>query len=244
MSKKGKFRRKLTKWHRRIGLISALFVFLLSLTGFFLNHTASLGLDSRFISSDLLLHFYSVEDPEIRSFPIEERWVSQIGHRIYLDSRVLMECEGHLLGAVGTEQYNVVTCSEKVVMFTAEFELIEKIDSAFGLPVPILKLANCEAVCIKTRDASLRLDLDALVWHSVEEAQISWLRPAALPDTLRIQLTRLAKSHVISLEKLMLDLHAGRFMGVLGPLFLDLMALCFCAFSATGIYMWSTKRKK
>ncbi|MFL0800538.1 MAG: PepSY domain-containing protein [Agarilytica sp.] len=244
MSKKGKFRRKLTKWHRRIGLLSALFVFLLSVTGFFLNHTASLGLDSRFISSDALLYFYSVEDPEIRSFPVDERWISQIDHRIYLDERVLMECEGHLLGVVAFEEFSVVACSEKVVMFTAAFDLIEKIDSTFGLPVPILKLADCEAVCIKNRDATLRLDLDALVWHNENEAQITWLRPEPLPDTLRVQLTQLAKSQVISLEKLMLDLHAGRFMGALGPLFLDLMALCFCAFSATGIYMWSVKRKK
>ncbi len=209
-----------------------------------MNHTASLGLDSRFISSDVILHFYSVEDPDIRAFTMGERWVSQIDHRIYLNDRVLMECEGHLLGAVAADEFSVVACSEKVVMFTSEFDVIEKIDSAFGLPVPILKLADCEAVCIKTRDASLRLDLDVLVWHSVNDAHISWLRPASLPDTLRGQLNRLAKSHVISLEKLMLDLHAGRFMGVLGPLFLDLMALCFCAFSATGIYMWSVKRKR
>lgn len=245
MSKKTKLRRKITKWHRRIGLTSAIFVFMLSVTGFFLNHTSALSLGSRFISNSWLLSAYSVERPEIRSYPMGDHWLSQANTSLFLDAEYLSRCEGQLIGAVSQENYWVAICSDSLLLFSFDNELIEKIDSTVGLPLPLARAGLCDlSLCVKTRDSSLRLDLDALDWQDASAQEVQWFRPEQPPETLRLGIENNARSRVISVEKLVLDLHAGRFLGVLGPLFMDLMALCFCLFAGTGIYMWSSKRTR
>ena len=50
------------------------------------------------------------------------------------------------------------------------------------------------------------------------------------------------QSGVISWEKLILDIHAGRFLGVMGVLFMDLVAVIFMLLAATGTFIWFKKR--
>lgn len=49
------------RWHRRIGIASAFFVFVLSITGIILNHNSALGLHKDFITSDWLLSWYGYD---------------------------------------------------------------------------------------------------------------------------------------------------------------------------------------
>ena len=49
------------RWHRRIGIIAAFFVIILSVTGIILNHNASLNLHKQFITAPWLLSWYGYE---------------------------------------------------------------------------------------------------------------------------------------------------------------------------------------
>lgn len=61
-----KRRRKLTPlyiWHRYTGLLAALFVIFISLSGIALNHTDDLALKNQYLSSNFLLERYKVQPP-------------------------------------------------------------------------------------------------------------------------------------------------------------------------------------
>jgi len=62
MSQKKRQRKKkpLLIWHRYLGLASALFVIILSITGILLNHTESLRLDERPVAQRWLLNIYGI----------------------------------------------------------------------------------------------------------------------------------------------------------------------------------------
>lgn len=55
--------RRWYRWHRRIGIISALFVLLLSVTGIILNHTVSLGLHQSHVKAAWVHELYGLPAP-------------------------------------------------------------------------------------------------------------------------------------------------------------------------------------
>lgn len=245
MSRKSKLRRNITLWHKRIGLTSAVFVFILSATGFLLNHTSDFSLDSRYITSSWLLKFYSVKSPEIRSYKLGEDWVSQADGALFFNSEYLSSCDGQLMGAVSLANYWVAVCKKSSVLFSFDNSVIEIIDGTFGLPVPIARVGLCGAyVCVRSGGADIRLNFESLEWVAVAKEAVLWSRPGKLPSDLAAGVELVSKSRVISVEKLVLDLHAGRFFGWAGQFLVDVMALCFCLFAGSGIYVWASKRKK
>lgn len=48
---------------------------------------------------------------------------------------------------------------------------------------------------------------------------------------------------IFNLERIIIDLHSGRFFGMPGWLFMDLTALAILFFVGTGIYLWYKKQK-
>ncbi len=245
MSRKSKLRRNITLWHKRIGLISAIFVFILSATGFLLNHTSDFSLDSRYITSSWLLKLYSVESPELRSYKLGDDWVSQAGESLFFNGEYLSDCGGQLVGAVSLKNYWVAVCKESSVLFSFENSVIETVDDAFGLPVPIARAGLCGTyVCVRSGGGDIRLNFESLEWEGVTDQKVLWSRPGQLPGDMEAAVELMSKSKVISVEKVVLDLHAGRFFGWASQFLVDVMALCFCLFAGSGVYVWASKRQK
>lgn len=72
--------RPIYRWHRALGVVSVVFVIVLSITGILLNHNAKLGLNTSIISSEWLLNLYDI-DPEAVSdfgYPTEVLTVDRI----------------------------------------------------------------------------------------------------------------------------------------------------------------------
>ena len=133
-------------WHRRIGVLSALFVILLSLTGFFLNHTSALKLDQRAIRSAALLDWYGIQVPdEIQGVAIGEHWLSAIGGRIFFDRQPVGHtadyCAGGMVGATALASQIVVACRYELLILNDAGRLIERIGGDSGLPTPVLNVA-------------------------------------------------------------------------------------------------------
>lgn len=243
--KRKNLRKTVTEWHKRIGLISAVVVILLSLTGILLNHTDGLGLDRSYISNSSLLKLYKVPEPQITNFALRETWLSASDSHIYLNGERLEACEGKLVGAIVLEEYWVLGCSEGIALFTPDNELIEVVDASSGLPLPINKIGICHPnACIDGHGNIHELDIEAMTWQTLKRrVAVDWSKPSKAPKNIMKAVTRKAMSEVISWEKLVLDIHAGRFLGNVGPWLLDLFALFCCFFAVTGIYIWNSKRK-
>lgn len=73
-------------------------------------------------------------------------------------------------------------------------------------------------------------------------AQTGWGRPVALPATLHAELVRQYRGRGLSVERLLLDLHAGRVLGTFGVWLVDLTAIACLGLAVTGLWLWSRRR--
>lgn len=245
MSKKNKARRKIVKWHKRLGIVSAFFVLLLSITGFFLNHSSSFDLGRRFIGTNWLLDLYAVPELKIHSASLGNDWLSEASSHLYFNQNYLTQCHGHLVSALQREEYWIAACSENIVLFSHDNQVVEKIGRSLGMPTPLQRIGECgPKICIKSLGSVYEIDLDALEWREPESVEIEWRRLAQAPEPLVATIVQAARARVITWEKLIMDLHAGRFFGVVGPVVMDLFAILFIALAGTGIYLWGVKHIK
>jgi hypothetical protein len=250
MAKKSKSRRILAKWHQRLGLISALVVLLLSITGLFLNHGEALNLDKKFMSSDALLAFYRLPDPVVHSIRIDDIWVSEANARMYINQNYVSDCGGGLRGAVAQAGFLLVACAEQLVLFSANGAVIETLDGAMGVPIPIQVMARCaEQACLDAAGQRYLVDVAALSWRKAAANEgdaavlAAILTPPFLepPEELSSLLKKDLRANLISMERFILDIHAGRFLGSLGPLIMDVFALMFIVLAITGVVMSSAR---
>ena len=87
------------KWHQKVGVVSAVLVAVLAVTGILLNHSKQAGLTRNHVSSDTLLAWYGVKPPQVmQSYPVKNGWVTQAQDRVYVGVQHLQGRHGSLDG--------------------------------------------------------------------------------------------------------------------------------------------------
>jgi len=235
-----KVRAFLWRWHKRVGLACLLVFLSVSITGFLLNHTSELALGKQKISSEWLLAHYGFRLPTITSYPIHDRWVSDLGgDYLYLDSEQLAYCQGSLVGAVTLEQFSVVACERELLLLTPEGELVEHIGAVYGVPSPIDALGLCgEQLCLRASGALYLADVQQLQWRELAEGVLEPSEFGVLPEALEKSLREYALGGGLDMERVLLDLHSGRIFGVYGVWLVDLAALGLILLALSGFWMW------
>lgn len=233
-------RLKLWRWHRRLGLVSAVFVILLSSTGLLLNHGNGLGLDQRALPRLLLSSIYGLETPLIRHFEITNDSLNQVGDRdLFLGFNNIGECQGQLVGALSLDSAILAGCSNALLLFTVQGQLVDKVDGLSGLPQPIQSLGLCDQqACFLAASQTYFLDLDTMAWQTSQQALLDASIPSMPPDNL-IKSLLASYGSEITWERGIQDLHSGRWFGPLGPWIMDVMAILFMIIASTGVIMWS-----
>lgn len=230
------------RWHRRSGIISAFFVLLLAVSGIFLNHSQQFGLDRIFVSSPVILKFYGAGVSDVSSVQVDGRWLSKAGGFIYFDDQRLDTCSGRFAGAVQLEEYWVAACGNELLLYTYEQQLVEKLGAESPLPFPVERIGTCQAeLCVASGGKVYQLDLNQLSqreFDGEEGHSLLWSSPVEPPEQIKVKLAGASPTDRVSWQTLLLDIHAGRFMGGIGPYVLDVVAFLFIVFSITGIYMW------
>ncbi len=245
---KPNLKRIFATWHRRIGMVSAIFVILLSITGFLLNHSDSFGFTSRTVTSPAILSAYGITPPTITSVALANTWASQVDHTIFIDDFSFGKCDGKLIGAVSLTAYNLIACEQELLVLTQNLELIERISRNQGLPENISAIGVCQInPCIKSEKNIYSVDVDALRWEPVaidNTQHIQWSHISVPPEDHTAKLLRLFHGSKITWERLIQDIHAGRFLGSFGPLFMDIVAILFLLLAISGIFLWYRSNKK
>jgi len=247
-SSRSNIRRNLLRWHRWIGLISALFVILLATTGLLLNHTSSLKLDNKFLSAHSSKLFYGIQFSEPLAYEAgSQRFVQTDDGQLFLNQQPISECQGKLMGAVILQQQIFIACERELLEVTSEAEVVERIGPAFGLPLPIDSLGACgEQLCWKNKERILSMDVESLRWQIIEKPAVIWSKPALLnSESVQFYLEQ-QDQRSISWERWFLDLHSGRLGGDIGVILVDLMALLFVISAFSGLVIWTlgNRRKK
>lgn len=239
-------RRTLRRYHRWLGLACATFLVALTITGFALNHTDGLKLDERNISSAWILRLYGIETPaEMPSFDTGGRRITQVGTKLYLDDTEVASTEGSLVGATRAGRYIAAADASWLYVIDEYGALADQVRPADEGIGPI--------VAIGTIGTKLGLSAEGEIWSYDTETFVfskldgsaglsETISRSALPDPLRESIVRRYRGAGISIERLLLDIHSGRFFGSFGELVLDVIALGFVVLAGSGLWVWLKPR--
>lgn len=226
MSKRSHWRFFLLRWHRRVGVVLALFLVWMALSGVVINHASGLGLDRQLLESRFWLARYGVSAPH--DFLAG-------GRRFRLSSEGLQSGETNLgscdllLGVAPVPDGFVVACDNRIVLLSGSGELIEQADLSRGLPGPFTAMSAEGGMVRLTRadGHALRLETLDLSLHPAAEPHV-WQAPVPAPAA-------------ITRERWLLDLHSGRLLGRFGPWVVDFLAFAVVLLAFSG---WALARKR
>lgn len=228
----------LLRWHRRAGVSAAFFVLLLAITGILLNHSNSLHFDRQSISSPFILKLYGITPPPIVAYKLGTGSAEQIGHKVSLNGKPISDCDGTLVGAVKLAELSLLACTKALLLITPKGELVEQITPLQGLPTPITGLGLCQHdACLITPSKNFVANVDALEFTPTQQVVKTEL-PVNPNPKLRQTLVSHYTGGGITWARLIQDLHAGRFLGGLGPWLMDAIALLFILLAVSGVYLW------
>lgn len=234
-------------WHRYVGLAAALLVAVLALTGIVLNHTEGLRLDERFVRAAWILDWYGIRAPEASTSYITPRArVTLLGRQLYIDDRALIGEYDRLIGAAGLADQVIAAVDDRLLLTSPQGDLLAELTDLDGLPPGISALGTDGGggLVIATAAGHFRPDADFTHWERLPatQADIVWARPDTLPSERRLALERIYRSRILPWERVLLDVHSGRFFGVFGVWIMDGAALLMLFLAGSGVLIW-LKRK-
>ncbi|MBT7408109.1 MAG: hypothetical protein HN826_00250 [Methylococcales bacterium] len=233
--------------HQWIGLVLSIIILFLAITGILINHSAELELNQQPIKSKWLLNWYGVKLPEIKTFRINSSFISSVNHQLYFNEKPLKISAAHLNGAILFDEFIAVSTDNSLILLTHQGEIIEQLNKTHGIPKKVLAIGTYENLLVlRNKNNLLATDQDFLQWHQILDHNITWAQTSNLSSSIRENISQNFLSHSITLERLMQDIHSGRFFGSKGVLFMDLATLLFIILALTGvwIYLKSSRQKK
>jgi hypothetical protein len=238
----------LATWHRRLGLTAAAVVLVLAVTGIALNHTDALGLDERYVWAPWLLSWYGIEAPaEAESCDAGGTRVTRLGDRLYFGRRLVEHDVGSFTGAVPMEGLTVVAVDGDLLILTADGDRVERLGRADGAPAGIsgLGLDAAGRVLVRAAHGLYRADPGLLGWtHAeAEETAVGWASLNPPDESLLAALRQDYLANILTLERVLLDIHSGRVLGPAGPWLMDAAAILLLVLALTGIWMWTALRR-
>lgn len=233
-----KILRQLRPWHRRIGILSTLLVLFMALTGVLINHSNHLSLDSAHVRQAWLLDYYGIKAPrDLVLYQASPRHLMAAGSQVWLDDKLILEAKASVRGVVNYRQMLVAADTDHLYLMSQEGELLETQDITTGLPGQILAIGQNGQLWLETRDGTFISDEDLIEWsQAMPLAPIPWAKGVVDGDTQTI--IHDVRASRLNWERVLLDLHSGRFFGALGPYLMDLVALGLIIMSLTGVYIW------
>ncbi|MEW5839272.1 MAG: PepSY domain-containing protein [Pseudomonadota bacterium] len=234
--------------HRGLGVSVAVFVVILAVTGIMLNHTAELGLKQKQINLPWLNQIYGIAAPQCSAaYAVDGHWLSLWGRQVFLDKQALdMSETQRLLGVFKQNEILVLAGAEQLGLFSAQGELVDRLDYPAGLsPLRSGKAGQDIVLEFAAVPSLMQLNAEwtALVPARIDPADISWAHALALPEDLRAEIAQSYQGEGVSLERVVQDIHSGRIAGKLGVYFMDGITVLMLLLVASGAALvWIRRR--
>jgi hypothetical protein len=232
----------LRRWHARIGFAAVIFFLFLAATGVVLNHATGLGLDTRYVHSAWLARWYGIApDSPSHAFRAGRHDLVAANGRWLLDGRISGEKNPQPVGLVELSGMVFVASSASLYIYGKDGALIDRLErsSLPGSPVQAIG-SGAKHLVLRTEEGTFETP-DALSWRPAPRDAIAWSAPAALSAAERARYAKLLEPGV-SVERLLQDLHSGRFAGRYGPLVVDLLAVFLTLLSLSGAWLFMKPR--
>lgn len=231
---KRKLRFFLHRWHRRLGLAAAVLIVMVSITGVLLNHTGSFQLAKHYPQSAFWLWPYAQDANH--GIVLDDVVLQQTVDAVLLNDEPILPCEPPLISAVSTEQDTLWLLCRRNILLLQHHQLIEAIEhSLLGANINHLAKTDHEVV-IRDGDQWFVLDTLSMQTGNPVSAPLELPKIDVLPAALQ-------RNHSISWQKIMQDLHSGRFFGDVGVFVIDVAAIILLMLALSGFWIWYSRRK-
>jgi len=238
--------RHLSKWHGRFGVFAALIAIYLSVTGLMLNHSHDLGLDNARLDSTWMLQLYGIKPAMGVSASTQQYKVNKLGESLFVDSRIIGQYSSALVGATALDELLIIALSDSILLLTPDGEIIETLTRSSGLPGQIERVGRADSgLLIKSAKQTYLSDADLLNWLPVSDlnSPVSWSKLEAIPSDTKAKLILLLPAYGPSWERVLQDLHSGRFFKLPGTLLVDLTGIVLLLLSISGILSFTLRKK-
>lgn len=234
-------------WHRRLGLTAAILLALLGASGMLLNHADALGLARQHLHTPWLLHLYGTPAAAPRSaWRVQKHWLSDWDGQLALDDVPLaLQAPQGLVGVLSLNGNWLLAEPQRATLLTPQGDSVDTLTYPAGQRANAAALAADGTVWLRTDSGTwLRADSGLTAFEpGTPPTGLTAAASSALPAALAQRLSGQGMGPGISLERLLLDLHGGRFLGAAGPWVMDAAALCLLALAGSGLWM-SISRKR
>lgn len=233
--------RLLFRWHRLLGVMAALFILTLAVTGILLNHTSELGLDRHHVTARPLLAWYGIKAPDnVTFFAADNHYLSQWSDHLLFDDIDLGPQSGTLRGAVASNNMFIAALDEHLLLLLPDGQLVDIFDSQAGLPNPVQRIGvgSDGAVVLSTPHGLFTGNTELSRWEPGTPAAIEWSETTAPPEPLRAAAETRYLGEGLPLERVVADLHSGRLFTRHGPWLMDLVALILIFSTLSGLWLW------
>ncbi|MEE9493098.1 MAG: PepSY-associated TM helix domain-containing protein [Gammaproteobacteria bacterium] len=234
-------------WHRYLGIASAFFLLILSVTGILLNHTESFQLNQKMISSQRILDWYGIKAAEVTAYPVNEQTIAMLDGQLFLDTQKLHGHYDKLLSAVAKDDLRLIITQPDILLITSTGEIVERLKST-TVALHQTSRAGIDSgghIVIDTPAGLFSPDADFLQWNRWKDPskEITWALASKPDKTYSQQLQKQYRSNILPLERVILDLHSGRIFGSIGPWVMDAAAVLLILLSLSGLWMWFKRRR-
>ena len=236
------------RWHQWMGLLSALFLVVLSITGLALNHTERLGLNQIQVRNSWILSQYGMEGSNsISGFRIhEENTLAHLDGQLFYNGAPLASSETPI-GIVEGDPITVIASATQLIYLNPQGELIEAVNTSH-LPFSIITAigqSDEELAILVTAEGIWSPDANWLEFNAYEGAySVEPLATTELSLSETDTILETFQGGGVSLYRVLLDLHAGRLFGWGGRTLMDLTAVAILLLVTSGIGGWLRKSRK
>lgn len=226
------------RWHRWTGLLVAVPLLVLASTGLLLNHLDDLSLRQRPLPL-WLAQYYGVPplSPALGSDVGEQDWWLWADQTLYRDGTALAQCSAPFVGVVAVGALRVAGCGRELVLLSGAGEVFERLGTDYGVPIFTAVGSAPGVVLLATASGAQQFNPDTL---ALQPWMQDWQPQTVLrvPTALAKQLPRQQVPVELNWERLLLDVHAGRVLPLLGTLLMDLSALLMLLLAGSGVLIW------
>lgn len=235
---------KLLIWHRRIGLLAALFIIFLVISGIVLQHSDDLKLPTKFLSNTWLLNYYGIKPNPIITYQLGNQTISLAGDRIYLSGKPLDLQTDTLHGAIIIDDEIVIATAKSLLVIDENGVFIDEITAQDGLSeAPLgIALSSNENPIIRGVNTYWVANASLTHWQAYQGPHPEWVAPSITLPALRQVIETHDMGSQISVERFLLDAHSGRYFGKYGVYIIDAAAILMLILAITGIWLWTTRR--
>lgn len=234
---------RMRRWHRSLGAVIALGAVFLVITGISLNHASDWQLDQPGVASNWIVQHYGIHiAPPQSGWHTSAGWFSHCADQLWRNQQHLAAATS-LVGVAQHDGLLFVASRDSLLLLDAQGNRIDRLGLA-ELPGRLQAItATAEGIAVQTPRGWLASNSDLLQWSALAAAPTA--QPAqALPADLAQAVAQAAGRHELSWERVLQDLHSGRFFGHWGPYVIDALAIGLALLALSGLWLWFKSRPR